>query len=155
MKILKYFFLTFIVFMSYDGSAQTAKPAVKKQTAGATQATKTPAQIKGVHMTFENENIKLGKLKKGEVKKFDYVFTNTGSDIIEIDIVSGCDCTTLDYPVGKILPDKKATIKVTFDSAKKEGNEKSTDVDLYLKNINTKTGQRILKILKFEYEFVQ
>lgn len=140
--------------MSYVGSAQTAKPAIKKQTA-TTQGTKAPIQIKGVHMTFDNENIKLGKLKKGDIKKFDYVFTNTGSDIIEIDIVSGCDCTTLDYPVGKILPGKKATINVIFDSAKKEGNEKSTDVDLYLKNINTKTGQRILKILKFEYEFVK
>ncbi len=108
----------------------------------------------GVHMTFENEHIVIGKVKKGEIKKFDFVFTNTGTDAIEIDIASGCDCTTLDYPRHKILPGKKGTIHVTFDSAKKDESE-TIDVDIYLKNLNPKTGHRILKIVDYTYELVK
>jgi hypothetical protein len=155
MKTFNLSILALICMMSFSVYAQSGKPAAKKQTATSTKTVSTPAQVKGTHMTFDNENIKLGKLKKGEIKKFDYVFTNTGTDIIEIDIASGCDCTTLDYPTHKILPGKKATIHVTFDSGKKEGNETGTDVDVYLKNLNPKTGQRILKILKFDYELVK
>lgn len=114
----------------------------------------TPAPKPGVHMTFENEHLDIGKVKRGEIKKFDFVFTNTGTDVIEIDIASGCDCTTLDYPKNKILPGKKGTIHVTFDSAKKEASE-TIDVDIYLKNINPKTGQRILKIIDYKYELTK
>ncbi len=111
-------------------------------------------QKQGVHMTFDKEHLDIGKVKRGEIKKFDFVFTNTGSEIIEIDIASGCDCTTLDYPKHKILPGKKGTIHVTFDSAKKEESE-TVDVDLYLKNLNPKTGQRILKIIDYKYELTK
>ena len=114
----------------------------------------TPAPKPGVHMTFENEHLDIGKVKRGEIKKFDFVFTNTGTDVIEIDIASGCDCTTLDYPKNKILPGKKGIIHVTFDSAKKEASE-TIDVDIYLKNINPKTGQRILKIIDYKYELTK
>ena len=114
----------------------------------------TPAPKPGVHMTFENEHLDIGKVKRGEIKKFDFVFTNTGTDVIEIDIASGCDCTTLDYPKNKILPGKKGTIHVTFDSTKKEASE-TIDVDIYLKNINPKTGQRILKIIDYKYELTK
>jgi Protein of unknown function (DUF1573) len=147
---IKFFFLAFSLLISGYSIAQNTT-TVKKSTTTSGKMTKA-APNKGVHMTFDKEIISLGKIKKGEVRKFDYVFTNTGTEIIEIDIASGCDCTTLDYPTQKILPGKKATIKVSFDSAKKEGTEKSTDVDLYLKNLNPKTGQRILKILNFTYD---
>lgn len=139
-------FMTSLIFFSLTvvAIAQT-KPAVKM-----TGATPRP----GVHMTFENEHIDIGKVKRGEIKKFDFVFTNTGTEIIEIDIASGCDCTTLDYPKNKILPGKKGTIHVTFDSAKKEESE-TIDVDIYLKNLNPKTGQRILKIIDYKYELTK
>ncbi len=126
--------------------------SIKKNTVKQPHKATATTPTKGVHMTFDKESISLGKIKKGDIKKFDIVFTNTGTEIIEIDIASGCDCTTLDYPTNKILPGKKAIINVTFDSGKKEGNEKSTDVDIYLKNLNPKTGQRILKIVNFTYE---
>jgi hypothetical protein len=111
-------------------------------------------QKQGVHMTFENEHLNIGKVKKGEIKKFDFVFTNTGTEVIEIDIASGCDCTTLDYPKNKIKPGQKGVIHVTFDSGKKEESE-TVDVDIYLKNLNPKTGQRILKIVDYKYELTK
>lgn len=143
--------------------AQNTKPVAKSKVATTkTVATAPKAEPvakafvpkQGVHMTFENEHLDIGKVKRGEIKKFDFVFTNTGTEIIEIDIASGCDCTTLDYPKHKILPGKKGTIHVTFDSAKKEASE-TVDVDLYLKNLNPKTGQRILKIIDYKYELIK
>src|SRR5690554_4493242 len=94
------------------------------------KAQKQVAQNKGFHITFETERIDLGSVKRGEVKKFDFVFTNTGTEAIQIDLASSCDCTTLDYPRGKVLPGKKGVIHVTFDSAEKENSE-IVDVDLY------------------------
>jgi len=139
-------FMALLMFLSLTtGAIAQTKPAVKM--IGATPKS-------GVHMTFENEHIDIGKVKRGEIKKFDFVFTNTGTEIIEIDIASGCDCTTLDYPKNKILPGKKGTIHVIFDSAKKEESE-TIDVDIYLKNLNPKTGQRILKIIDYKYELTK
>lgn len=164
MKQVKILIIVCIALVSQMVSyAQNTKPATKAKT----NATKTVANAKkdesaakaivpkqGVHMTFDNEHLDIGKVKRGEIKKFDFVFTNTGTEIIEIDIASGCDCTTLDYPKHKILPGKKGTIHVTFDSAKKEASE-TVDVDLYLKNLNPKTGQRILKIIDYKYELTK
>ncbi len=151
MKVLHCLFVMlgfiFISNINAQSNVSNKKPIIKQS---AKVTTLTPKQ--GVHMTFDKESISLGKIKKGEIKKFDYVFTNTGTEVLEIDIASGCDCTTLDYPTNKILPGKKAVIKVIFDSGKKEGTEKSTDVDIYLKNLNPKTGQRVLKIVNFTYE---
>ena len=137
--------LLLMIFTFGTGIYAQTKPVVKTTTI-------TPKS--GVQMTFENEHLDIGKVKRGEIKKFDFVFTNTGTDVIEIDIASGCDCTTLDYPKNKILPGKKGIIHVTFDSAKKEASE-TIDVDIYLKNINPKTGQRILKIIDYKYELTK
>jgi len=111
-------------------------------------------QTPKVKMTFENEHISLGKVKRGEKRKFDFVFTNTGSEDIEIDIVSGCDCTTLDWPRKPIKVGQKGVINVIFDSTKKEESE-TVDIDIYLKNINPKTGQRILKIVDYNFELIK
>ncbi len=134
-----------VAFASFSASAQSKSTAQKNKIA---EVKKT-----GVNMTFAKESINLGKVKKGEIKKFDFVFTNTGTETIEIDIASGCDCTTIDYPKTPIKVGQKATIHVTFDSGKKEVSE-VIDVDIYLKNLNPKTGQRILKVLNYTYELI-
>ena len=146
MKILKLMTVALIALLSINVNAQNKSTALKNPKAETKKA--------GVHMTFANEHINLGKVKKGEIKKFDFVFTNTGTETIEIDIASGCDCTTLDYPKTPIKVGQKATIHVTFDSGKKEVSE-VIDVDIYLKNLNPKTGQRILKVLDYTYELTK
>ena len=108
----------------------------------------------GVHLTFGSENINIGKVKKGLIKKFDFEFTNTGAETIQIDIATGCDCTTLDYPKKPIKVGEKGVIHVTFDSSKKDESE-TIDIDIYLKNLNPKTGQRILKIVNYNYELTK
>jgi hypothetical protein len=150
------FILLFIIVLSsaFVLNAQT-KPAVKKPVKKQVSKVTPPVQKQSLtKMTFDQERINIGKMKKGEIKKFDFVFTNTGTEVIEIDIVSGCVCTTLDWTRGKIQPGKKGIINVQFDSGKKEDHENNSDVDVYLKNINPKTEQRILKILNFQYEIL-
>ena len=96
-------FLFFALFLVSGIQLNAQKPAAqpKKQ---------------GVHMTFDQESIPLGKMKKGDKKTFDYVFTNTGTEVIEIEIVSGCDCTTLDWTRKPIKPGEKGKVNVIFDS---------------------------------------
>lgn len=107
-----------------------------------------------VSMTFDKEHISLGRVKRGEVRNFEYTFTNAGTDVIQIDQVSSCSCTKVEFPVRKILPGQSATIKVTFDSTEKEKSE-TVDVDVYLKNIDPKTDSQILKILTYSFELVK
>lgn len=107
-----------------------------------------------VSMTFDKEHIALGRVKRGEVRNFEYTFTNTGTDVIQIDQISSCSCTKVEFPVKKIHPGQTATIKVTFDSTEKEKSE-TVDVDVYLKNIDPKTDSQILKILTYSFELVK
>jgi len=111
------------------------------------------AQDKAVSLTFEKENIELGKVTKGEKKTFEYTFKNTGTDIIEIEIVSGCDCTTLDWTRGEIKPGESGVIDVIFDSTEKEASE-TVDVDIYLKNINPVSDSQYLIVLDYTFELV-
>ena len=157
MRLFQFIFIICGLFMFVsNNTAQATKAKAKAKPAKMVNVDKqiTAEKKPGVHMTFETEHIDIGKVKKGEIKKFDFAFVNTGTDIIEIDIVSGCDCTTLDYPKAKIFPGKKGIIHVTFDSGKKEESE-TVDVDMYLKNLNPKTGQRILKVLDYKYELLK
>ena len=133
------FFSCFAVSLSAQG-----KPVKAQKT----------EQKKKVEMTFENAFIHLGKVKRGDSRKFDFVFLNTGLDPIEIDIISSCDCTTLDWPRKPIKPGQKGIINVTFDSTKKEVSE-TIDVDIYLKNIDPKTGYRTLKVINYDYELIK
>ena len=112
------------------------------------------SQNSAIQLTFEKESIELGKVKKGDKETFQYHFTNSGSEAIEIAIVSGCECTTLDWTRGEIKPGEKGVIDVIFDSTEKEASE-TVDVDLYLKNINPKTESRYLFILDYTFELVE
>ncbi len=68
-------------------------------------------------MTFDNSLHQFGKMKKGEKASHTYKFTNTGDTPLEIEIISACDCTTLEWAEGKIVqPGESGEIKATFDS---------------------------------------
>ena len=116
--------------------------------------TSLSAQKAGLHLTFEKENLQLGVVKKGEKRTFKYTFTNTGTEIVEISIVSGCDCTTLEWTHGDIKPGEKGVIDVIFDSTEKEASE-TVDVDMYLKNINPKSDSQYLFVLDYTFELLQ
>lgn len=118
---------------------------------GAMHAQKT---VKAVDMSFDKKRVELGKVKKGEKRTFQYTFTNTGSEVIEIDVVSGCDCTTTDWTRGPIKPGKTGVVDVTFDSAEKDKSE-VVDVDVYLKNINPRNDANYLFVIDYTFELIE
>lgn len=111
-------------------------------------------QKPAVELTFENEMIDLGEVKQGDKRTFDFIFTNTGTETIEIEIVSGCECSTLDWTFKPIPPGEKGKVNVIFDSTEKEASE-TVDIDLTLKNINPETGYQIFKIVNFKFTLIK
>lgn len=118
-----------------------------------TPATEVTLGQPGVHFKFDTELIDLGKVKKGEKRSFKYNFVNAGSETMEFDIVSGCDCTKTDWPRNPVKPGQKGVIDVTFDSTEKEKSE-TVDVDIYLDNKDPKTGRSVFKRIKYKFELV-
>lgn len=102
---------------------------------------------------YRQEHIDLGEVKKGESVTFQYELINAGTEDIEIEIVSGCECTTLDWPRKKIKPGESAVVDVIFDSTEKEESE-TVDVDITYKNTDIKGDQRF-KILTYSFELIQ
>lgn len=105
-------------------------------------------------MEFETRHIDLGSVKQGEKREFDFFFTNTGTEDIEIEIVSACECSTLDWPVKAVKPGERKKINVIFDSTEKEESE-TVEIDINLKNRDPDNGYKRLEILSFSFELVK
>jgi len=100
-------------------------------------------------MTFKETYVDFGKMKKGEKRKHVYEFTNTGNKELIIELVSGCDCTTIVWPEGVVFnPGEKGMITAIFDSTKEHGEVTKT-LDILLPNLNPETGYQIILELKF------
>ena len=104
-------------------------------------------------INFETRLIQWGKVKRGDKVSGSFRFTNTGTENIVIELVSSCECTTVEHSFSPIIPGEISTIDFVFDSSQKEESG-TTDVDVYLKNIDPKTGEGILEILQYSYELV-
>ncbi len=80
-------------------------------------------------ITFDKNNLDLGRMKAGEKRELVYSFTNTGDEPLLIELATSCKCTSLDWPKGPIPPGKKGFIKATFDSTGMSGKvEKTIDI---------------------------
>ncbi len=102
-------------------------------------------------LKFDKEHFSLGELKKGDKREFEYIFLNDSKESVEIEIVSACECTKLDWTRGKIAPGKEGKIMVSFDSTEKEESD-TVDVDMTLVNVDPKTGYQIFKIVTFDFK---
>lgn len=77
--------------------------------------------------TFKEEEFNFGTIKQGEQVKHDFEFTNTGKEALIISNAAGsCGCTVPEWPKEPIAPGAKAVIKVTFNSAGKQGVQDKT-----------------------------
>jgi len=66
---------------------------------------------------FKSTKQSFGFVKKGEVVKVNFVFSNTGTEDLEIlDAKAECSCTTVDFPKYMIRPNQTDTITVYFDT---------------------------------------
>ncbi|MBQ3740102.1 MAG: DUF1573 domain-containing protein [Bacteroidales bacterium] len=80
------------------------------------QTTKaTPYKGTGAEIQFDKLTVDFGTLKVGDVKTVTITFTNIGKKpLILDDVISSCDCTTVDWSKQPIMPGKKGTIKATY-----------------------------------------
>lgn len=118
----------------------------------ACKTTKTAQVNLDPYMTFEQKMVDFGTVKVGETPGFNYKFTNTGKEDIVIELVSGCDCTDLEWPEGKTFkPGESGEIKVKFISTKEDSRGPlNKTIDILLENINPQTGYQIIKEIKYK-----
>jgi len=73
-------------------------------------------------MSFEKETHDFGTIKEGEIATYEFIFTNTGDQPIEIATVkASCGCTTPFWTRGLIKPGEKGNIKASYNSKDRPG----------------------------------
>jgi plastocyanin len=112
----------------------------KADTTGTTTTVNANAPV----MKFEFDSHDFGKVKAGDKVTYEFNFTNTGaSPLIITNATATCGCTVPEWPKEPIQPGKGGKIKVTFDSANKEGlQDKQITV-----TANTNPAQNIVHLV--------
>jgi len=76
----------------------------------------------GPVMAFEFEKHDFGNVKEGEEASVDFTLTNTGTkNLIILDVVGSCSCTSSSWPKEPVLPGEKAVIRASYDTKGKSG----------------------------------
>lgn len=81
-------------------------------------------------MKFETKTVDFGIVKKGEKKSYSYKFTNSGNAPLVVEIVSGCECTTIEWTRGEIPPGGKGTIDIIYDTKDEKLQEYDKVIDI-------------------------
>jgi Protein of unknown function (DUF1573) len=167
MKVLKS--LMFLaLMMPFLAQAQATKPASpskstkkelvnkKKQATVPVAANKatTPVGESKPIITFSTKYVNFGKIKTGDKPSQTFEFTNTGNADLDIDIVSGCDCTELDWTRSTVKPGQKGFVKAIFNTVKAEKDDHKKPltkyVDVVLKQVNAKNNAPWAESVKFD-----
>ncbi len=138
-------FISLLFLLTGSITAQVASPKSETSTAAITE---------GAAMTFEAPHIHIGEIKRGEKKNMEFLFTNTGTEDLKIEIVSGCECTTLDWPRSPIKPGDTGVITALFDSTEKEKSE-TVEIDINLENLDPKSGYPMFERVTYTFDLVQ
>ena len=103
---------------------ETRKVRDRSQEGGTEQSVQYPV------IEFSQEMYDLGSVQKPAIKSGQIEFTNTGNAPLEIEVASGCDCTTLDWPRTPIPPGGKGIIQIQYDSSKRDVGLQEVTVDI-------------------------
>ncbi len=148
---MKYVFLLAISINFVACAQKNVAPVIEKAI-----TKEVPAKMSKSGMTFDQPSIDIGTIKRGAFKEIEYTFTNTGTEDIEISQVSTCDCTeVLKRPYLPVKPGAKGTIKVKFDSNKKElGDDVDpVEIDIWLEKEDPVTGMPVLERIEYIFKF--
>jgi len=78
-------------------------------------------------IVFDNMTYNFDTITSGDIKEHEFTFKNTGkSDLIIRKVKASCGCTATKPSQDTIKPGKSASIKTTFNSNGKHGNENKT-----------------------------
>jgi Protein of unknown function (DUF1573) len=73
--------------------------------------------ISQASLKFTDTKKNFGFVKKGEVVRVEFTFTNTGSEpLIITDYKVECSCTSVEFPKQPIAPNKQGVVVVLFDT---------------------------------------
>jgi hypothetical protein len=127
----------------------------KEVTKPTTNTTGGPAPIQGIPvMTFDKKLFDFGQIKMGDTPSITYTFTNTGNAPLDIDIVTGCDCTELDWTRTTVAVGEKGFISAKYNSNKAEEDDHKKQlekyVDIILKQTHPSNGYPLVESLKFK-----
>ena len=75
-------------------------------------------------ITFDTNEFKFDKAKEGDVLEHTFNFVNTGKNPLFIyEVKTSCGCTIPEWTKEAVLPGKKGTIKIAFNTASKKGKQ--------------------------------
>jgi len=72
-------------------------------------------------LVFDSSSYHFGQIKQGEILDREVHFTNKGPGDLYIDLISACECTSLDWSRLPIKPGARSVIKINYNSKDKEG----------------------------------
>jgi hypothetical protein len=134
------------------------RPVQKKKTATTPKAAATAQAESKPIMTFKTKYVNFGKIKTGDKPSQTFEFTNTGNADLDIDIVSGCECTELDWTRTTVKPGQKGFVKAIYNTLKAEKDDHKKPltkyVDIVLKQTNAKNGAPWAESVKFDVYIV-
>ncbi len=103
------------------GGAVVAAPVLDKQDAVET--------VEGPGIKFEKTVHDYGTIEQGADGNCEFVFENNGTEpLILSDVRSSCGCTVPSWPREPIMPGKKSSIKVHYDTNRIGGINKTITV---------------------------
>ncbi len=117
------------------------------------QKAQSPSPTPQAFVSWDKKLVELGSVKKGEKRTMFFEFTNPGMENVQIEAVSACDCTTVDYPRGVIAPGQKGRLDVIFDSKEKDESE-TIDIDIIFKNVDAAGNPKIERV-SYKYELLK
>ena len=131
-------------------------PAVPEFSVAVARKDTTPAKPKlGMPvLTFDAKEVHFGNIKTGDKPTFTYNITNTGDKDMNIQLVSGCDCTEIDWTKTPIKPGGKGFVKIIFHSDRAEHDDHKKllkkDVTVILEETYPQNGYPIVESLMFD-----
>lgn len=82
------------------------------------------AQIISPKAVVKLTEYNFGNIEPGQIVNYSFVITNTGGDVLKIqDVRATCGCTAAKPEKSEISPGESASIKVTFNSTGRMGNQ--------------------------------
>jgi peptidoglycan-associated lipoprotein len=97
-------------------------------------------------LKFKTERFDFNEVKEGEFVKYEYVFDNIGNNMLEIDMVSACECMEVKWTADKIQPGKQGRVEVIFNTLSFKGDV-SWDIDVVFKNTDADGFPLVKRVL--------
>lgn len=115
---MKHTFLLLLNASLLLGACHSGQPAPEKAAATVTDAGQQGFPV----IKFDQDTHDFGTVHEGEIVTYDFTFTNTGNaPLLIADAQASCGCTVPEWPKEPVKPGQKGTLKVSFNSAGKEG----------------------------------